>query len=124
MLRLRTSFLILSSCAAVAAGCGRTGAAAAKTDAAPLPIAVTTVEAHEVRRAIGRVEGVAEVHDLHVWSITSGLHALSAHVVVSDPARDQHAVLEAIQTRLRSDYDIDHSTLQIETRQLEDCGSC
>jgi cobalt-zinc-cadmium efflux system protein len=82
------------------------------------------IDTEEVRRAIGGIEGVTEVHDLHVWSITSGLHALSAHVVVADPARDQHAVLQAIQLRLRAEYAIDHSTLQIETRAIDDCGSC
>jgi cobalt-zinc-cadmium efflux system protein len=82
------------------------------------------IDTEKVKRTIGTVDGVSEVHDLHVWSITSGMAALSAHVVVSDPARDQHQVLEQIQVRLRREFAIDHSTLQIETRTLEDCGSC
>lgn len=80
------------------------------------------IDTERVRDSIGSVEGVDEVHDLHVWSITSGLPALSAHVVVSDPACDGHAILEAIQERLRSEYAIDHSTLQIERTVDPRCG--
>jgi hypothetical protein len=50
------------------------------------------------------------------------LPALSAHVVVSDPVHDPHTVLSAIQARLRGEYDIDHSTLQIERCTNGDCG--
>lgn len=55
--------------------------------------------------------GVAEVHDLHVWEITSGQPALSAHVLV-DAERDCHAVRADIQTLLARDYRITHATLQ------------
>ncbi|MGX6602145.1 cation diffusion facilitator family transporter [Micromonosporaceae bacterium Da 78-11] len=55
--------------------------------------------------------GVAEVHDLHVWEITSGQPALSAHVLV-DAERDCHAVRADIQALLAADYRITHATLQ------------
>jgi cobalt-zinc-cadmium efflux system protein len=57
--------------------------------------------------------GVAEVHDLHVWQITSGQPALSAHVLVDD-GRDCHAIRVRIERLLRDRHHIDHSTLQVD----------
>ncbi|MEZ0093067.1 cation diffusion facilitator family transporter [Streptacidiphilus sp. EB129] len=57
--------------------------------------------------------GVVEVHDLHVWTITSGYPALSAHVLVSDDL-DCHAVRGRLETALRGRYGIDHTTLQVD----------
>lgn len=62
------------------------------------------------------VEGVGKVHDLHVWAITSGIEALSAHVVLEencDP-KDGDRVLEALAVFLKEKFGIDHSTIQIE----------
>ncbi len=67
--------------------------------------------------ALGRelcgVPGVVELHDLHVWQVTSGYPALSAHVLVA-PSADCHAVREAIEARLRERYSIEHTTLQVD----------
>ncbi len=57
--------------------------------------------------------GVAEVHDLHIWDVTSGLPALSAHVLV-DPTGDCHAVRRDLEALLIRDYEIDHTTLQVD----------
>ena len=57
--------------------------------------------------------GVAEVHDLHIWDVTSGMPALSAHVLV-DPTGDCHAVRRDLETVLLGDYRIDHTTLQVD----------
>ncbi|MBD0741292.1 cation diffusion facilitator family transporter [Streptomyces sp. CBMA152] len=57
--------------------------------------------------------GVVEIHDLHVWEITSGQPALSAHVLV-DEARDCHAVRRDLQGLLGSEYEITHATLQVD----------
>ena len=57
--------------------------------------------------------GVVEVHDLHVWTITSGYPALSAHVLVSDEL-DCHAVRQRLESALRSDHRIEHTTLQVD----------
>ncbi|MFF5234012.1 cation diffusion facilitator family transporter [Dactylosporangium sp. NPDC000521] len=75
--------------------------------------------------ALGRelvgVPGVVELHDLHVWQVTSGYPALSAHVLVA-PAGDCHAVREAIEERLRERYAIRHTTLQVDhTLDAEHC---
>ena len=57
--------------------------------------------------------GVVEVHDLHVWTITSGYPALSAHVLVRDEL-DCHAVRQRLEAALRSDHRIQHTTLQVD----------
>ena len=60
-----------------------------------------------------KVPGVVAVHDLHVWTITSGLDAMSGHVVVADMA-SARSVLAAVREALTSRFGIDHSTVQIE----------
>ncbi|MET7417433.1 cation diffusion facilitator family transporter [Dactylosporangium sp. NPDC005555] len=67
----------------------------------------------EVGRELVGVPGVVELHDLHVWQVTSGYPALSAHVLVA-PSGDCHAVREAIEQRLRERYAIEHTTLQVD----------
>ena len=57
--------------------------------------------------------GVVEVHDLHVWEVTSGFPALSAHVVVK-PEADCHQIRFHLAESLKSRFHIDHSTLQVE----------
>lgn len=68
-----------------------------------------------VRRHVLEAEGVADVHDLHVWTITSGMNVISAHVVVREDA-DPAAVLDHLCECLSADFDIEHSTFQLETR--------
>ena len=71
----------------------------------------------EILADLGRVEGILAVHDLHVWSITSGLPAMSCHVVLSR-AVDAATIL-AILSRLMSEkYHIHHTTIQTETEHL------
>jgi cation diffusion facilitator family transporter len=75
------------------------------------------VDLAEVRRHMIDVEGVLDVHDLHAWTITSGLPTLSAHVVVSERAlADGHGgiVLDRLGRCLSSHFDVEHSTFQLE----------
>lgn len=72
------------------------------------------VDLNELRAAITGVEGVTGVHDLHVWSLTSGVNALSAHVV-RDQAAAQEELLGRVRTRIRTGFPIAHVTLQIES---------
>jgi len=77
-----------------------------------------------VRRHILQAPGVAEVHDLHAWTITSGMNVVSAHVVLVEET-DAPAVLEHLCACLADDFDIEHSTFQLETkdrRRLEDAA--
>ncbi|MBI4503786.1 MAG: cation transporter [Gemmatimonadetes bacterium] len=66
----------------------------------------------DVEQRIATVPGVSAVHDLHVWTVTSGVVAMSGHAVVVNPA-DNQRVLEAVQARL-GEIGIKHVTLQIE----------
>lgn len=66
-----------------------------------------------IGRAMADGPQVTEIHDLHVWEITSGQPALSAHVLV-DPQADCHAVRLALQALLIESFRIEHSTLQVD----------
>ena len=72
----------------------------------------THLDAKEVGQAMAGVPGVKGIHDLHIWTITSGLDALSAHVVVP-VGEDRDAVLGRLQSLLRDRWRINHATLQI-----------
>ena len=73
-----------------------------------------------IARTIRDVDGVKGVHDLHVWTITSGLYALSGHVTVATDSISQgSAILAKIETRLKESFGIEHVTLQIERETLE-----
>lgn len=78
------------------------------------------IDLGDVRAKLEAVPHVASVHDLHVWTLTSGVVAMSAHALVPDPALHQAALEEmnAVLGRL----DIHHVTIQIEGRALADCA--
>ena len=80
------------------------------------------LDTERVRATIAAVDGVIAVHDLHVWSITTGLPALSAHVVVTSEPTDPYAVLQAVQGRLLAAFSIRPAPLQIECHGSRDCG--
>jgi len=71
------------------------------------------LDADAVARAITEVPGVTSVHDLHVWTITSGFEALSAHVLVGR-GEDCHGLRREIERVLASQFDITHTTLQVD----------
>jgi cobalt-zinc-cadmium efflux system protein len=71
------------------------------------------LSAEEVGRAIVELPRVVEVHDLHIWTITSGFAALSAHVLV-EPGADCHDLRRRIEVVLRERFDLDHTTLQVD----------
>lgn len=71
-----------------------------------------------VRESMMRIDGVADVHDLHVWSITSGMVALSSHLRAS--AGDERRVLGEISGALRERFGIEHTTIQIDPEGYED----
>lgn len=75
------------------------------------------VDLEHVRRHIRSVHGVVDVHDLHAWTITSGVPVLSAHVVVDDECIAQGRsgqVLDALAGCLAGHFDVEHSTFQLE----------
>ncbi len=67
----------------------------------------------EVKNAILQIKGVTGIFELHIWTITSGLNALSAHVVVIDSSRSLE-VLQEINSLLEKNFRIAHATIQIE----------
>jgi cobalt-zinc-cadmium efflux system protein len=78
----------------------------------------THLNTKEVGLAMAGVPGVKGVHDLHIWTITSGLDALSSHVVVP-VGEDRDEVLQRLQSLLRDRFGIDHVTLQIVEERLD-----
>lgn len=80
----------------------------------PAHINLTAVE-----DAIRKTRGVREIHDLHVWTISSGLEALSAHVC-HDADIIQPELLKNLRNRLHDEFGIDHLTIQMETPDFED----
>jgi cobalt-zinc-cadmium efflux system protein len=81
-------------------------------EGAPRHIAVGDVE-----HRLCEVPGVIEIHDLHLWRISTGLDVLTAHVVVEDVARWREAQIR-IRQELRDNFGLVHSTLQIEGREV------
>lgn len=71
------------------------------------------VDVEQVAQRINGLAGVAEVHDLHVWTLTSGMDTASGHVRVADGA-DYHEVLDRVLSLLADDYGVVHTTIQCE----------
>ena len=76
------------------------------------------IDVREVGEAMARVDGVVEVHDLHVWTITSGFPALAAHVLVG-PDTDCHAKRRELEAVLQQRFGLGHTTLQVDHSQPE-----
>jgi len=72
------------------------------------------VQLDEVRQHLLRAEDVDDVHDLHAWTLTSGINVVSAHVVMR-PGADPARVLDEVCACLTDDFDMEHSTIQLET---------
>lgn len=82
------------------------------------------IDLEEVRAHVLRADGVVDAHDLHAWTLTSGMNVVSAHVVMK-PGADPAAVLDELCACLSDDFDMEHSTIQLETsdrRRLEEAS--
>jgi cobalt-zinc-cadmium efflux system protein len=84
-----------------------------------LEAAPPNVDVAEVATALGELPGVLEVHDLHVWTLTSGMEAATAHLTVSEDAQTG-AVLSGARTVL-SGRGVEHATLQLEPVDSPGC---
>jgi cobalt-zinc-cadmium efflux system protein len=78
-----------------------------------LEAAPAGLDAEEVGRRMAEAEGVVEVHDLHIWTITSGFPTLSAHVLVRR-GDDCHARRHELEQMLANEFQLRHTTLQVE----------
>ncbi len=76
------------------------------------------IDPEAIGRALAAQEGVVEVHDVHIWEITSGFPALSAHVVVGAGV-DCHGLRRVLQRFLDEHFGIDHTTLQVDHEAAE-----
>lgn len=72
------------------------------------------IDSEKLKAAISNIPNVKEIHDLHIWSITSGMQMLSSHIII-DASGNHDEVLHRTQTVLHDEFGIDHSTLQIES---------
>ena len=78
-----------------------------------------------VRESMQTVDGVLDVHDLHVWSLGSQSHALASHVTIAEmPMSECSSILEALNCRLRERFRITHTTIQFETTGCETTHGC
>ena len=100
----------------IAAFIARSGFTIAKDSAyILLEGAPSHVNMEEIRDSIMKTDKVLDVHDLHVWTITSGMNALSGHIVVPDQILSEvDKVVQAISKKLSENYGISHTTIQVE----------
>ncbi|HLP27986.1 MAG TPA: cation diffusion facilitator family transporter [Candidatus Didemnitutus sp.] len=82
------------------------------------------VNPEEVRTAIATIDGITNVHDIHVWQLTLNDNTATVHVVSTRPTDD---VVRDVRAMLKEKFNIDHVTVQVESAQLHadgECGSC
>lgn len=75
----------------------------------------------QITADLSGIPGVVDVHDLHLWTLTSNMHVLTAHVMTTDDT-DAHAVLDAARELLEREHGIGHATLQVEPASHEGCA--
>lgn len=76
------------------------------------------VDPREIGEAMAAVPGVVEVHDLHIWTVTSGFPALAAHALVAEDA-DCHERRRALESMIAERFEIEHTTLQVDHAQTK-----
>ncbi|TKC18464.1 cation diffusion facilitator family transporter [Robertmurraya kyonggiensis] len=81
-----------------------------------------TVDQQEVKATLQKIDGVINVHDLHIWTITSGLDSLSCHLLIKDN-QDSQAILQTAINLIESKFKILHTTIQIEKSDLQHAES-
>lgn len=78
------------------------------------------IDVEKMLSDLHKIEGVKDIHHLHLWTITSGIYAMSAHVLIEDLLVSKSAeILRQIETLLQSKYNMEHTTIQFES---EFCG--
>ena len=78
------------------------------------------MDVETVANDLASVPGVSDVHDLHIWALTSGMNVATAHLVIG-PDEDASSILAAAQGLLRQSYEIEHATLQVEESPSRSC---
>ena len=80
------------------------------------------VDPHEVAGALEEVADVAEVHDLHLWTLTSGMSVATAHLVTTPGPADAHRILTDAGALMRERFGIEHATIQVEPPDSSACS--
>jgi len=84
----------------------------------------SSIKLDNVVKTILSVQGVKEVHDIHIWSVTSYIHNLTAHLVVNkEDLSDMNSIMNDIKNRISDEYGITHTTIQIETEDYQEVGN-
>jgi len=78
------------------------------------------LDINDVTEGISAIPGIADVHDFHAWTLTSGMNVATAHLVLLDNA-DAQDVLQLSQQMMREKFGIEHATLQVEERPTKNC---
>lgn len=76
-----------------------------------------TIDQEKVKEALTEIDGVINIHDLHIWTITSGLDSLSCHILIEDNKDSQEILQQAI-SKINEKFHIEHTTIQIETSSI------
>lgn len=77
-----------------------------------------TIDQKEVKATLEEIDGVIDVHDLHIWTITSGMDSLTCHILIKDDHDSQDILQQAID-KIRDKFKIEHTTIQIEKSAIE-----
>lgn len=94
--------------------------AGTKSHPGPVQAHLEDLDLGELRGRLSKMAGVENVHDRHVWTLTSGMPVASAHLI-ANPQADRDTVPEGARQLLRDDFKIAHATLQVE-RGTEECA--
>lgn len=78
----------------------------------------SSIDLADVKHTLESIDGVKNVHDLHVWTISSGFDCLSCHLLIND-AKDSQIILESAIHKLEDRFNIKHATIQIEKKQMQ-----
>lgn len=77
-----------------------------------------TIDQKAVKETIFSIEGVKDIHDLHIWTITSGLDSLTCHVLIEQNKNEQDILQQAI-IAIENKFGIVHTTIQVEKTDLQ-----
>ena len=78
------------------------------------------LDVDQIKLKLASIASVVDIHDLHVWTLTSGMDVVSAHLMIENEA-DPHSALDAARHLLQHDFKVDHATLQVEPRSHVGC---
>jgi cobalt-zinc-cadmium efflux system protein len=81
------------------------------------------IQLDKVTETIKSVNGVVELHDIHIWTITSGIYALSSHILIQDQMLSHTSeIIATINQELAQKYNVTHTTFQLECEKCDNCA--